>query len=181
MVPKVDSGWLKLFEQKGWVYFSLAFFFGALRYLLQNEFLPGLAGLRWLSDSSLLGAILFAILAIGAIGHRIGGLAIEYVGGWRARKATLTRLNSLSDVEHRILSYLINANCQSFDYRNDDGDVQQLVAKGLLFTPPGQYNFHMVPFIVPDFVWRELRRRREDFSSAAPPDEPPWVKDWMAY
>jgi hypothetical protein len=129
MVPKVDSGWLKLFEQKGWVYFSLAFFFGALRYLLQNEFLPGLAGLRWLSDSSLLGAILFAILAIGAIGHRIGGLAIEYVGGWRARKATLTRLNSLSDVEHRILSYLINANCQSFDYRNDDGDVRNWLRK----------------------------------------------------
>lgn len=178
---KFEVGWIKLLEQRTWVFFSLAIFSGSLRILIGRGELPFLAQFVWLKDGATVATLLFALLTVGSIVHLLLGWLKEQWNIRSYRKAVLARLNSLNDVEHRILSYLVHSNCQSFDYRNDDGDVQQLVGKGLLFTPPGQYNFHMVPFIVPDFVWRELGRRRKDFSSSAPPEDPPWVKNWMAY
>lgn len=181
MVPKLDSGWLKLFEQKGWVYFSLALFCAALRYLLASGFLPSLAGFDWLPDASLLGAVLFGILTIGSMGYRIASWLTDFGRTRGARRTILSRLNSLSDVEHRILSYLVQANNQSFNYRIDDGDVQGLVHKGLLRMAGGHQNIMAIPYSVPDFVWRELKKRPNEFNSAAPPQDPPWVKHWMAY
>ena len=178
---KFEIGWIKLLEQKTWVFFSLAIFAAALRYLLDRSLLPFLSRFTWLPEAALLAAALFGILAVGSLLQQGNTWAREQRSNRKNRKVILTRLNSLSGVEHRILSYLVQANNQSFNYRADDGDVQGLVGKGLLFTPPGQYNFHMVPFIVPDFVWRELKKRSAEFTSAAPPEDKPWVKDWMAY
>lgn len=181
MLPKMDSGWLKIFEQKGWVYFALFLFFAALRYLLENALLPSLASFTWLSDVSLLGAVLFAILTIGSVGYSIATWLREFARSRRYRNTVLRRLDSLSDIEHRILSYLVQSNSQSFNYRIDDGDVQQLVQKGLLEMAGGHQNIMAIPFCVPDFVWAQLKKRSHEFSSAAPPEDEPWVKNWMAY
>lgn len=181
MLPKLDGSWLKILEQKGWVFCAMALFFGVFRYLLAAGMLPGLSKYTWLPDAVLLAAILFAILAVGSIAHWLTESVPGATRGWRARRKILARLDSLSEIEHRILSYLVQDNSQSFNYRIDDGDVQLLVQKGLLLMAGGHQNVFAVPFLIPDFVWRELRKRSDEFSSAAPPQDPPWVKSWMAY
>jgi len=180
-VIKFEIGWIKLLEQKAWVFCSLAIFAGTLRYLLGRGLLPFLAKFTWLADTVLLAAAFFGTLTLGSIVHQGGSWAVEEMRNRKVRQAVLARLGSLSEIEHRILSYLVQANNQSFNYRIDDGDVQLLVQKGLLRMAGGHQNVFAVPFCIPDFVWSELRRRSDEFSSAAPPEEEPWVKNWMAY
>ena len=178
---KFDVGWVKLFEQKTWVFCALAVFSGLLYHLIGLGELPSLRRFDWLADTAFLATLFFSLLAIGSLVHLAANWTANFKRAHGARKAILGRLNSLSENEHRILSYLVQANNQSFNYRADDWDVQGLVGKGLLRIAAGQHSFFAVPFIVPDFVWSNLRKRRHEFSAAAPPQEPPWVKDWMAY
>ncbi|MCZ8135132.1 MAG: super-infection exclusion protein B [Porphyrobacter sp.] len=181
MLSGVDSGWLKIFEQRVWVFWALAVFCGILLYLVSLGALPTLAGLVWLSDTLTILTLLFAVLAVFSSISHIWTWASSEIHAAKAKKATIARLDSLTPIEARILGALAHTNRRSFNTRLDNGDVHTLVQKRLLVQGGGHINILEVPYTVPDAIWPELLRRKNELPPPVPGENDPWVRHWMTY
>lgn len=177
----MDGGWVKILEQKTWVFFALGLFFGGGWLFLDRGLLPDLKiAYPWSKDAALAGALLFVCLAtissIRAIASWVSGFFEERASA----KLVLSRLDHLSQIEHTILSYLTQSEQQSFKCRIDNGDVSLLIQKNLVFRASGQHNILEWPHYIPDRVWLHLQKNKEQFASADPHDPEPWARHWMA-
>lgn len=180
-MASIDGGWVRLLEQKTWVFLSLAAASGTVWYLIYLGFLGKSFPYSWIPDAALVACVLFLFLGVGSL------LAKIFVGTnswWRskkARKAAVDRLNSLSAIEHNILSYLVQSDQRSFNARLDNGDVVLLLQKGLVQRFGGQQSVMEIAHFVPDHIWSALQARRHDFNSADLAGDPPWHRNWMSY
>lgn len=89
----------------------------------------------------------------------------------------ISQLNSLSDKEHEILSYLVTRNEQYFEASLHGGGANTLLAKGIVVKAarPG-HHVHILrfPFAVQSDVWELLQELQDEFSHPRPDGPPPW-------
>lgn len=86
----------------------------------------------------------------------------------------LTYLDTLSYDEKEILSYLILSNQQSFTADMASSKLATLKQKHLVAMGSGVHSQLDWPYTIPDFVWAELQRRKDDFSFADLREPHPW-------
>lgn len=178
---KFDGSWLKILEQSTWVLGAICIFSLISYVLLVRGIFQSLLGYPWLPDASLIVFVFFACLSISSIMKEISNKISQYFKKRKIHSHQISRLDSLSPIEHRILSYAIQTGRQSFKTRLDNGDVSLLVQKGLLIRGGGTQNILEMPHFIPDHVWNELQMRISDFDSADLTDNPPWQRHWMSY
>jgi hypothetical protein len=92
----------------------------------------------------------------------------------KKHKEVLGFLDSLSDKEHVVLSYLVQNNQRSFDAVMTANVVATLRQKGLVTMGGGTVSVLDTPFTVPTLVWDELLIRRNEFNSCDVAGPHPW-------
>lgn len=97
----------------------------------------------------------------------------------RLRQTILGYLDTLSDSERDILSYHVQKNQQSFTTDMTGERIGTLKQKGLVEMASGIHREMSWPFTIPNFVWEELQRRKDEFNTAKLNDLDPWHdNDW---
>ena len=151
-----DSGLLRaILEAKSSVYASVTLACAAIVALavLDVPFQSALP--QWV-----LGAILaFGVLAVALFFGRLWDLGHERWREYRWRRGVLAQLDKLNAAETERLAHLAASNEQTFyaaPYH--DPVVAGLVHKGLVVRSSAG-TVWSVPHSIPDFVWREIRRR----------------------
>jgi hypothetical protein len=81
------------------------------------------------------------------------------------QKAILGKLETLSQDEWLLLTYCLEKHQQTVSLEFTDRDATALATKGLLKRPSGSFDVLAWPFMVPDYVWKELLNQRESFVS----------------
>lgn len=181
MLTGVDSGWLKLFEQRVWVFWALAVFLSLLLYLTRSGTLPLLSQVGWVPETLTVGALLFVVLAVFSSINSVWNWASTRAKSKQFKRSIIAHLDSLAHKEAQILGALVHTNRRSFNTRLDNGDVHTLVQKRLLVQGSGTINVLEVPYMVPDLIWSELLNRKSEFPMPAPGKPAPWHGDWMTY
>ena len=150
-----DSGWLRALDLTASTAASIALACGAIVALavLDAPFLSKLP--QWVLGTIVALGVLVLALFLGRIwdlGH----------GHWRERrqrKAVLAQLDKLNAAETERLAHLAASNEQTFyTAPYHDPVVAGLVHKGLVVRSSAG-TVWSVPHSIPDFVWREIRRR----------------------
>ena len=165
----VDGKWLDVFQLKAPAGVT-CLVFGAL----------GLteAWLGWLSlaDTASAAWSIF-LLFINAGVALLCGRAVDWVPAWHARQQRknekLQALNALTRPAHEILSYLSTKRTRSFLAPRNCPLVAQLVKAYLVDQQQGG-TLDETPYLVRDYVWKELRRRRNAFRTDRVDGPPPW-------
>lgn len=63
----IDGEWVKLLEQKTWVFLSLAATSGTVWYLIQIGILGKSFPYAWIPDAALVACVLFIFLGVGSL------------------------------------------------------------------------------------------------------------------
>lgn len=102
----------------------------------------------------------------------------------RARRQSVIRhLDTLSQKEREILGWLLARNQRNFMGDADGGYAAGLIGNRLVqpnLPPHGAARLNDFPYTIPDFVWKELKRREADFPDTHDGDAYPWRVPWMA-
>lgn len=141
---------------------------------------PGVLGLMFL------GAVLTFCLSVAQLGKLIfdAGSAwrkkrVEYSQALVFQKGVFKFLDTLSEKEREVLSYLVLKNQQSFNADMTAKVVVTLRQKNLIAIGAGIMAQTNAAYIIPPFVWDELQRRKADFSMADLSGPYPWRESWM--
>ena len=154
-----DSGWLKILDQKSGVFAGLSI--GLLIIYVCAEigvFHLGLIPNGWRAFL-VAGAIIFGALALTSIIQWITVLIQTLI----RRKNVLSHLDSLSKPETELLAYCLIQNQKSCTAVLER--TVTLKDKGLIRYITGTHDLLKWPFTIPDFVWRELQKRRDEFDT----------------
>ena len=90
------------------------------------------------------------------------------------RRQVLGYLNTLSNSEREILSYLVQKNQQSFSGDLAGEWIGPLKQKRLVEASSGVHTQREWPFTIPNFVWEELQKREGEFNTADVDRPQPW-------
>lgn len=90
------------------------------------------------------------------------------------RRQALGYLDTLSGLEREIFSYLVQKTQQSFTTDMSGTRIGTLLQKGLVEMGSGVHGALDWPFTIPNFVWEELQRRKDEFNTANLNDPHPW-------
>ena len=82
-----------------------------------------------------------------------------------AKVVALDSLNYLNFEELRYLADCLRKGNQSFTTWVHSSFASTLVAKGLIYTPGGTHHQDHYPFSITDFAWKELLRRKDEFTA----------------
>jgi hypothetical protein len=88
-------------------------------------------------------------------------------------------LDTLSEDERQVLSYLVQKNQQSFNGEMTARNIVTLRQKNLIAMGTGVMVQDDAPFIIPPFVWSELQARKVEFNTADLEGPHPWRDHWM--
>lgn len=80
-----------------------------------------------------------------------------------AKEAALERLDYLSEEELHYLADCLRKNTQSFTTWVYSSGASTLTTKGLIYSPGGTHHQDHYPFVITDFAWKELLRRKDEF------------------
>jgi hypothetical protein len=177
----IESGWLKIFEQKSWIFFVLFLFSIGSFFAYQGGFLIYLSKIVWSFDVIILSCILFFLLFIGSILVKFYDFIKSFQKNRRRKNIIISNLNSLSDIEKDILVYLASNNQKSFNCRIDNGDVSLLIQKGIIIRAGGYQNMLEVAHVVSEDAWHFITKPKNNFTFESNAEHPPWVRDWMSY
>jgi hypothetical protein len=122
------------------------------------------------------GMITFALLALAKIARAIHPVIANAVVARSARRAlhmkqaeVLAHLDALSVEERYLLAHCLANNEKTIISNYLNGPLTMLVTKGIFRMAPNPIFTPMkMPYIIPDFVWAELQRRKAEF----PPEDP---------
>jgi len=180
-----DSNWLKALDVKGSVAGAIAVACLAVLFISDlNWFYLGALS-NWVKA-------VFAIVAVLALSLLGGNLAQWGIDEYKRarqrrqkerlraehRQQVLRYLDTLSNIEREILSYLVQTNRQSFTTDMAGDLIGTLKQKGLIEMGSGVHSALNWPFIVPNFVWEELKRRQDEFNTADLEGPVPWRERW---
>jgi Super-infection exclusion protein B len=111
------------------------------------------------------GAVTFVNMASMAIDafheHRTKKQKLRTLEATRAN--SLAYLNTLNPAERKVLAYLVQNNERSVSAPLTTGSVLSLCKKGILAMTSGPQNILETISIVPDYVWKEIQIRRQDY------------------
>ena len=96
----------------------------------------------------------------------------------KREEEVLGYLDTVNDREREILSYLVQKNQQSFTADMGGELIATRKSKGLIEMGSGVHSPMTWPYTVPNFVWRELKRRQAEFNTANIDESPPWHICW---
>ncbi|MGB8313658.1 MAG: super-infection exclusion protein B [Aestuariivirga sp.] len=182
----LESVWLKILELRGEI---LAGIFAACIFILL--FANGdYQYARDLSKEALVWIFLLAVLTFFLILARMGKAIFDLVGAWRKKRiehskaiefqiGVLKYLDTLSQGERAVLSYLVQKNQQSFNGDMTARNVVTLQQKNLIAIGSGMMVQDDAPYIIPPFVWNELQARKAEFNTADLEGMHPWRDHWM--
>lgn len=135
----------------------------------------------WLLTVVGLGTIAFGCVAAFSLVRSLfscAALGVRYARArWsyrQARKETLSYLDTLSPREGAILGRLLALNERSFVGAIDGGLAAPLLAKRLIVMPSQMVTISDCTFVVPAFVWKELKRRAAEFPDSHTGSGNPW-------
>lgn len=168
MVAWPDSGWLKVLDLKGSTAFFLAFGCGLVYFFAQNE----LFYLNLLPGWAIAIFVAIGILSFLLFLARLWELFIRNFNSWRfsrtAKQKTLEHLDTIDEKEKLYLGTLVRENMRSFNTKLSDPTAHSLAEKGLVERATGAGSRLEWPHIVPDYVWQELQKRKDEFLNYAP-------------
>ena len=121
------------------------------------------------------GMIAVAFLALAKMARAVHPLIANAIVARSARRALnmkqaeiLAHLDALSVAERNLLACCLANNEKTIISNYLNGPLTMLVAKGIVRMAPNPIFTPMkMPYIIPDFVWAELQRRRAEF----PPED----------
>jgi len=158
---------IDLLKASGWQAAMIAAACGVLLYLSAAGIIPGMdPGWILLVWAVMLTASGLAVAALLAWLQRVSRSSWERWQHYRAKKQRdwiNQNLDTLGAGEREVLSYMVERNQRSLAGRLAYGGFGTLVQKGLLIRGAGQFNIMEWPHTVPEDVWDELVRRRDEF------------------
>ena len=92
----------------------------------------------------------------------------RYQQGKDYRRQVIDALESISPEEWILLGYCLQENQQTITLSLIDRTAVSLVARGILVQASGVGNNTAWPYTIPDFLWKHLREKRDDFFKRAP-------------
>lgn len=174
----IDSKWLsEILRANVWQCGALTFA-SAIIVFSDTVGISVLAGLpNWAKPLAGIALITFGSLTLFALAQK-ATKRWQDAGRRLDRYARLvSQLQSLSDKEHEVLSYLVTRNEQYFEASLHGGGANTLIAKGIVVKAarPGDH-VHILhfPFAVQDDVWTLPRGLEDEFSHPHPSGPPPW-------
>lgn len=186
----------KIFESvkdSGWLAAMLAVASGLFLYLASVGTIPPLE--PWMvvvAWAVLLTAAAVAAAAVASAVQRVGTRLVARGMARRARikagRAFRDYIPHLTDRERQILGYLREKNQKTFVADHDGGYAATLLARGIVtyVGVRGQsFDMDKVPMAVPDYVWKVMVERPQDFPYKPLLNEHerevhPWRISWMA-
>lgn len=181
-----ESAWLKVLDMKGEIATALC---------LASIVVIVCADRDWLYISQLPKTALALVAILGIVSGliavaRLGKIVSDKVQTWRrakkeqaaidaSAKETLVFLNTLTDGERNVLSYLVQKNQQSFTGTMMGRNIVTLRQKRLIVMGTGIVAQDDVPYTIPPYVWAELQVRKEEFNTADLAGPYPWRDHWM--
>jgi hypothetical protein len=128
--------------------------------------------------------VIFALLALAKIARAIHPMIVnEWIAraDRRARAMeqadVLDHLSTLSLDERDILAYCLANNERSIVSNYLNAPLTMLVTKGIFQMAPNPIFTPMqVPYMIPNFVWRELQNRRAEFPLRRRNDGTSWMR-----
>jgi Super-infection exclusion protein B len=82
----------------------------------------------------------------------------------RTKKRRLEWLHKLPKQEYDVMVYFFSNNRQAFSANIDEPRIQALQQKGLIEARPRQHYIESWPFVIPEFVWKEMNRTSGEFT-----------------
>lgn len=98
------------------------------------------------------------LLWIVEIVINLGGIALDRVRTWRKHKEVLDHLATLNLREAGILNRALESGCQTLGIHPTEGEVNPLVAKGLLEKAPEELNTFIKWYTIPSFVFVHINK-----------------------
>jgi hypothetical protein len=173
----------------GYTYAALAVAAGLILLAPVWQFGTELAPIRkewggWLFAAMIVFVLLAIAKAIRAIHPMIGNAFRAYTGRRKRRRQQaeiLAHLDTLSEEERNYVAHFVANNERSTVGNYLNGTLTMLVSKGLFQMVPNPiFTPARVPYIIPDFVWKELQKRKTQFQYKEPPASERGT-GWMRY
>ena len=175
MIHWFDSKWLKLLDLPGHISLALSVACWLTLFLAETDVLRLGIIPAWMRAGIGVLGILSTCLFVATIGDFMIKNRIQIKRRQTHEQMVIARLDTLSNSEREVLSYLIQANQQSFSAELAGDRVATLVQKGLVIRGSGVHSYIDWPFMIPNFVWVELQRRKDEFNTANLNHRPPWL------
>jgi hypothetical protein len=173
----------------GYTYAALAIAAALILFIPSSTFGVDLAPIRkawgaWLFAAMIALALLAIAKVVRAI-HPLVGKGLLALSARRARKMKraeiLSHLDSLSEEERNLLAHCVSTNQRSIIGNYLNGALTMLVSKGLFQMAPNPiFTPARMPYLIPDFVWAELQKRKAQFQYKEPPPGERGT-GWMRY
>jgi hypothetical protein len=186
-----DPKWLEILKASGWQTTAGAFAFGLFLLANYRGWLPPFD--PWMIQLSALGFLLCGCLAVGSIGSAVFKFfpisiwILHWIKISQERRATRNYIPHMTPKERQIIGYLLQKNQKILIAEQDGGHAMPLISRRIIVhaLQPGQvFNMSRVPMTIPDHIWDELLRHKEQFpytpEKGGPNETSPWLRHWMA-
>jgi hypothetical protein len=132
----------------------------------------GLAAIGWLAPMDDLTRVVLFVFALVCSVPSLNWLVKQF-GAWRRHRLEIKRqpevqahLGDLGPHERQVLAGCLRRNEPSFTCHLADPTATSLRHKGLAMLPTWSGDICYHPHVIPDYVWKELRRRSLEILSA---------------
>ena len=175
----MDPGWIKALELPakitGGLFLACAAIWsldnaGTLKLDAVASWLRPAIMIIWVGSGCLFGASLVSDVWVASIAYLKKRAAAQETAAKQAadiraieehRKSIIAHLDRLSEKEVYEAAKALKGGSPSFESWAHSTGAGQLLAKGLIYSPPGTYHQEHFPFTFYDFAWEALQERRE--------------------
>jgi hypothetical protein len=187
-----DPKWLEILKASGWQTAALAVAFGVLLLIIRFGWI--VSPDPWFTAFCALAFLISLSLALASVGREATELLQpkarlrHWLAQRHQRRMARESIPFMTEREKLIVGYLLAKNQKMITADRDGGHASTLISKGILCLAM-QHNQSVrgtdVPFVVPDCVWDELVRQKQNFpyspTQRSDGVEPhPWRVPWMA-
>jgi hypothetical protein len=180
----LDAKWLDILKASGWQTAAIAAACGVIYWLIGAATLPdpGAAIKVLIAAAGIICAALTIGAVIGATEKPLRRAMVDSLRNRRARKRIRDYIPHLTDDERAIFGYLVHKNQKTFTSAIDGGKAATLIAQGFIIQTVrrGQtVDLEHVPCVVPDLVWVEVVKLKDQLPKPQRGKPHPWRVSWM--
>jgi hypothetical protein len=179
-----DAKWLEILKATGWQTGCLSLGFALLLVLIQTGALPDFGGVAKLGAA--VACIVCGSLALaaflGVVAKPTRQMTAAYLRERGIQKRIRDYIPHLTEHEREIFGYLVHKNEKTFLSAADGGYAATLIAQGFIAQTlrPGQvFDPEHVPCIVPDPVWAEVIKHKDQLPKPKRGEPHPWRVSYM--
>jgi hypothetical protein len=184
MTTLLDPKWLDILKASGWQTAAIAAGCGVIFWLIATEALPdpGPTIIVVVAGAGIICASLAAAAGLSATAKPARRWLAAVRGRYALTQSCRSYLPHLTEKERAIFAHLLHKNEKSFTASVDGGYASTLISRGLIVQAvrPGQMvDSEHVPCTIPDAVWEELVRHKDQFPPPKKLSPHPWrVPGW---